>query len=423
VQSRRAALLSAAVLAASALPGRALAAAPAGRGGAAGPARSGRRVRLGLPAPSGPHPVGTVALRLVDATRPDPWTGQPYRELMVSVRYPAAATEGYPAAPQMLPGEAAGFVRLNSLAGVPAEQVDWAATRTHAHTGAPVAPGRRPVLLYSPGAGDPRALGTTLCDDLASRGYAVVTVDHTYDAGAVEFPGGRVELSVLPAEFAKVAPDPEHVDPAKVAPLLEKTVNVRSADVRSVLDLLPAALPRALRAALDWSRTGAFGQSAGGFTALQAMHDDPRIAAAANFDGVTAYVQEDGDHGYLPPLGEDGLRGPFLLVGKDGNTRRTVPSWDALWRRSTGPRTGLFLRGAEHGTYTDAVVILPQLARRLQLPRATVEANIGTVAPRHAVAADRACLAAFFDRALRDRDDHGLLERPSARYPEVRLFS
>jgi 8-oxo-dGTP pyrophosphatase MutT (NUDIX family) len=58
------------------------------------------------------------------------------------------------------------------------------------------------VLLYSPGAGDPRALGTTLCDDLASRGYAVVTVDHTYDAGAVEFPGGRVELSVLPAEFA-----------------------------------------------------------------------------------------------------------------------------------------------------------------------------------------------------------------------------
>ncbi|WOP38612.1 hypothetical protein RKE32_34985 [Streptomyces sp. Li-HN-5-13] len=45
-------------------------------------------------------------------------------------------------------------------------------------------------------------MGTTLCDDLASRGYVVVTLDHTYDATAVQFPGGRVERTVLPAEFA-----------------------------------------------------------------------------------------------------------------------------------------------------------------------------------------------------------------------------
>jgi dienelactone hydrolase len=415
-------VLSAAALAVAVLPGRALAAAPAERApGERAPGTAGK-VRLRLPAPGGRYPVGTVALRLVDAARPDPWTGQRSRELMVSVRYPAAAVAGFPAAPHMLPGEAAGFAQLNSLAGVPADRVDWAATRTHAHTGAPVAPGPHPVLLYSPGAGDPRSLGTTLCDDLASRGYAVVMVDHTYDGSAVEFPGGRVEYSVLPAEYARVVPDPEHLDPAKVAPLLKKTVDVRSADVHSVLDLLPAALPPALRGALDWGRTGAFGQSAGGFTAFQAMYDDRRIAAAANLDGVTAYVQDDGDHGYLPPLAADGLDRPFLLVGKDGNTRRTVPSWDAVWQHSTGPRTGLFLRGAEHGTYTDAEVIVPQLARPLRLSRATVAMNIGTIAPRRAVAADRAYLVAFFDRWLRGRDDHGLLERPSPRYPEVRLF-
>jgi dienelactone hydrolase len=342
---------------------------------------------------------------------------------MVSVRYPARAAAGFPLAPHMLPGEAAGWAALNSLSDVPADRVDWAATRTHAHQGAPAARGPHPVVLYSPGAGDPRSLGGTLCDDLASRGYAVVTIDHTYDASAVQFPGGRVERTVLPAEFAKVVPDPAHPDPARIAPLLKKVVDVRVADVRFVLDALADALPRRLRGALDLDRIGMFGQSAGGFTALQAMHDDPRIAAGANFDGVTNYVQDDGDHGFTSTLSADGLDRPFLLVGKDGNTRATVPSWDALWRHSGGWRRGLTLRGAAHGTYTDAVVLMPQLARGLDLPRETVTENIGTIAPWHAVTADRALLAAFFDRFLRGRGDHGLLDGPSPRLPDARFFS
>ncbi len=411
-------------------------------------------MRIALPAPGGPQPVGTLALHLVDPARRDPWTGRSSRELMVSVRYPAAAVAGFPAAPQMLPGEAAGFVALNSLGDVPADRVDWAATRTRAHTGAPAAPGRRPVVLYSPGAGDPRSLGTTLCDDLASRGFVVVMVDHTYDACAVEFPGGRVETSVLPAELAEAVPDPEHPDPVRVAALLRKVLGVRVDDLRFVLDALPAALSApappdtagraipgaagraapdmagsrsrsaagSLHAAADWSRVGAFGQSAGGFAALQATHDDPRLLAAADLDGVAAYVQDDSDAGFLSTVAAEGLDRPFLLVGSDGNTRRTVPSWDALWRNSRGPRAGFSLRGAAHGTFTDYEVIVPQLARELGLSAATVAQDIGTVPPRRAVAADRALLAAFFGRWLRDEDDHGLLEGRSSRFPDLRPF-
>jgi len=438
VQTRRAAVLSAAAVALSALPGRA-AAAPvaAARAGSGTAPRRGQvpaarasddaepgLLPVALPAPGGPYPVGTVALRLVDRSRPDPWVARPYRELMVSVRYPAYRVAGYPRAPQMLPGEAAAFARLNGLQGVPGDRVDWAATRTHAHQGAPAAVGRFPVVLYSPGAGDPRGLGSTLCDDLASRGYAVVTVDHTYDAVAVEFPGGRVELTVLPEEFAKVAPDPEHPDPARVAPLLRRTVEVRVADTRFVLDRLPRALPPALRDVMDFGRLGMFGHSAGGFTALQAMDEDPRIRAAANFDGVLAYVQEDGDHGYLSPVAAHGLDRPFLLVGKDGNTRRTVPSWDALWERSTGPRHGLTLRGAEHATYTDAEPLVPQIARALRLPAATVTSLIGTIPPRRAIATERACLAAFFTRYLNAGAGRpGPLEWPVRRFPDLRPFA
>ena len=48
--------------------------------------------------------------------------------------------------------------------------------------------------------------------------------------------------------------------------------------------------------------------------------------------------------------------------------------------------------------------------------------NIGTIPPGHAISAERACLAAFFDRWLRGRDDDGLLDGTSGRYPEMRMF-
>ncbi|MFF7468836.1 alpha/beta hydrolase family protein [Streptomyces sp. NPDC008092] len=406
--TRRTALLSAvAATTLSAVSARTASAAPH----PAGP------VRLTLPEPGGPHPVGTVSLRLVDTARADPWiTAQPYRELMISIRYPARDVDGRPRAPQMLPGEAAGFVAVNNLDGVPADKVDWAATRTHAHEGAPIDRdgGPYPVVCYSPGTGDPRSLGTTLCDDLASRGYVVVMLDHTYDATAVQFPGGRVEHTVLPAEYAKASPDRK-----RITALLKKTIDVRVADTRFLLGELPRALPRGLRGMLDLDRLGMFGHSAGGFTALQAMHDDRRIAAGADLDGVVAYVQEDYESGNLSTVAAEGLDRPFLLVGKDGNDLGTVPSWNSLWRHSRGPREGLTLCGAEHATFTDEEAVVPQIARRLGLPRETVVKNIGTIAPARAIPAERACLASFFDRRLRGRKAEG---RPG-RAPEVRPFT
>ncbi|MER8154777.1 hydrolase [Streptomyces sp. NPDC094472] len=375
-----------------------------------------RRVRLTLPAPTGPYPVGTVSHRLVDQDRPDPWVAsRPSRELMVSVRYPARDVERYPRAAQLLPGEAAGFDRLNNFGGVPKGRVDWAATRTFAHQEAPPARARRgaarPVVLYSPGVGDPRSLGTTLTDELASRGYVVICVDHTYDGSAVEFPDGRVETSRLPEEYERAKRE------GTVVALLRKTCAVRVADLRFVLDRLETLAPMPL----DRSAIGAFGQSAGGFAALQAMHDDRRIAAAANLDGVLAYVEGDQDPGPLSTVAADGVDRPVLTMGKDGNDHHTVPSWAALWEHSSGPRLDLTLLGSDHATYTDATSMLPRIAARLGLPEKVVTDAIGAVAPQRAVAVQRAYVPAFFDRELRHRDDAGLLDGPSARYPEVRF--
>lgn len=403
--SRRAVLSVAALSAAATLLGGPAVAAPA-------------RLRLTLPAPTGPHPVGTVALRLVDRGRRDPWVGaRAYRELMVSVRYPARDVRGYRRAPQMAPGAAAAYDRFNGLGeDLPPGKVDWAATRSHAYTGAPATGVCLPVVLYSPGAGDPRTLGTTLCDELASRGYVVVMIDHTYDAGAVEFPGGRVERTVLLDEFERA----RQAGPEQVVAFLKKVADVRVADTRFVLDRL-ADLPGGLGRRLDLGAVGMFGQSAGGFAAAQTMHDDRRVKAALNMDGVMGYTQRDDDPSNPSTVATDGVDRPLLLMGMDGDTHHTVASWGQAWEHSTGWHRDLTLAGAAHASFTDLQSQVPQIVRELGLDSSVVAKNVGTVDPVRSVAAQKAYVSAFFDRWLRGGDPARLLDEPSPRWPEVRF--
>ncbi|MEU4432007.1 hypothetical protein AB0F65_15080, partial [Nocardia rhamnosiphila] len=69
-------------------------------------AASAEPVRFGLPAPTGPYPVGSTDLHLIDPSREDPWVAGSVRELMITVRYPTRPNTA-PKAPYMAPGVAA----------------------------------------------------------------------------------------------------------------------------------------------------------------------------------------------------------------------------------------------------------------------------------------------------------------------------
>ncbi|KAA5831868.1 hypothetical protein F1721_18760 [Saccharopolyspora hirsuta] len=174
-----------------------------------------QQVRLELPAPTGRHRVGVTDFHLIDGSRPDPRAPEkPYRELMVTVRYPAQRVGGHPVAPHMTRALAEHFAHTAARGTVaippriPVGSVDWAATPTHSHRNAPVelGSGPLPVLLCSPGHLMSRAFGALLAEDLASHGYAVVCLDHTHDPTEVEFPGGRIEVN----RQADLPPSPLH---------------------------------------------------------------------------------------------------------------------------------------------------------------------------------------------------------------------
>jgi len=260
----------------------------------------------------------------------------------------------------------------------------------------------------------------------------VVTIDHTYDASEVEFPGGRVVGSQLPKLFKQA--QRKHQTPMQMQRTIlawaKKDVAVRVGDTRFVLDELTALgaghnpdaehrpLPPGLAGVMNLGRIGMFGESFGGMIAAQAMYEDLRISAGADLDGNDVGAGPRNNAGGVAPVLNHGLNRPFMIMATLGSDINTIPAWKPFWKHSTGWHLDLTLKGAngDHD-YSDAAPLLPQVARQLGLPESFVARDIGTINPAKTVPAEEAYVAAFFGRWLRGHDNH-LLDGPSPRYPE-----
>ncbi|MGV9879662.1 alpha/beta hydrolase family protein [Streptomyces sp. NPDC003006] len=324
---------------------------------------------LRLPAPAGPYPVGMQTVHLTDPARTDPWVGG-VRELMLTVLYPARSVRGFSRAPQLTPDEAGVFAEYapHVHPGLPEPgAVNWGAVLTHGYVGAPPLPGRRPVLVYSPGGGDSRTLGTTLAEDLASHGRVVVLVDHPGDASQVELPTGmRTTVLIGP-------PDPA---------TFRTMIDTRIADLRLVLDRL-SDLP--LAPVMDLCRIGLYGHSAGGTAAVYAAHHDRRVGAVANLEG----------HLDLYPTPVEAHR-PLLLFRTDGfeGAARIESSWARL------PGRRVLLADANHWAFTDYGSLVARLQSAGLVTAAARATLIGTGDPVVTLAEVRRRVGTFFARHM-----------------------
>ncbi|MEU0391459.1 alpha/beta hydrolase [Streptomyces sp. NPDC006208] len=373
-------------------------------------ARGSGDVVVRLPSPTGPHRIGVTTLYLVDRSRRDPWVPEiPVREVMVTVFYPARTVRGYPLAPQMAADAVDLFKAIDaSVHHLPANGVNWAATMTHAHTDAPAQPVRRPVLVYSPGGGDPRTMGTGVAEELASHGHVVVTIDHPGDASEVSFPGGMTGRD-------KVRHTVFTGDPRQDPQLFRTAFDTRIADTRFVLDQLEVlaagrnpdaqgrALPQDLGRALDLRRVGMYGHSAGGTTAAETMYEDRRIRAAVNMEGYLDHPPKaPGKEGELFPVARYGVGRPLLLLGTDGfiDRRGLERSWSAMLAHPQGRTRRRGLHDAAHWVFTDYAAIAPQLQAAGVMAACDRINLVGAIDPARSVPAVRHCVLSFFSRHL-----------------------
>ncbi|MGI5285861.1 alpha/beta hydrolase family protein [Nonomuraea polychroma] len=344
-----------------------------------------------LPKPTGPHRVGAASLYLKDASRPDPWVPTAKaRELMISLWYPAKPGGSERRAPYVTPKESELLVKDAELPGVPLDVLSK--TRTNAFLDAKPA-GRQhslPLVVLSPGFSAPRSSLTALAEDLASRGHVVAAIDHTYETVVTTFPDGRITTCVACETKGEV--------------FGEKAVESRAADVAFVLDQLTASKPKWKGASLiDPSRIAMAGQSLGGASSIAAMLKDSRVRAGINMDGTTfASIPQSGLSRPFMFLGTQAMHSPG---GKDG-------TWERDWKGLTGWKRWLVVAGAEHSSFTDVPLLADQLG---------LGGDTGLTGVR-SVEITRRYVGAFFDLHLGKRAQP-LLDKPSARYPEVKLCS
>ncbi|MGH9498275.1 MAG: alpha/beta hydrolase family protein [Terriglobales bacterium] len=342
--------------------------------------------RVAAPTPTGANPVGTLSLRLVDSARSDPFHfigGK--RELLVRFWYPAAPAQACRLADYASPKV---WTYLSQTSGIPLPAVT-----TNSCLGPPIAGGVHPVILFTHGYTGMLTDSTFIFEDLASRGYVVASMGHTYETTAVEFPDGQVITSVF---GSYLAPGTLRVDHSS----LRLARSVRLADARFVLDELQrlnTAKDSAFAGRLDLSRVGVMGHSLGGEIAVTSLERDLRLRAAVSLDGA------------ISPATTAGTSKPVLLVSA-GREQWSLEECQ-LWNSLRGRRLAIKLKGADHFTPSDAVWLFHSVPG--------MAAAVGSMGRETTIAALRNYIAAFFDANLRGEPSSPLLSGTSPNIPDA----
>lgn len=204
-----------------------------------------------------------------------------------------------------------------------------------------------------------RCQNTFEVEELASQGYIVLGIDHTFDAAATVFPDGRTA----------------YVQSVNLTDFDERDCHIKlwKEDVTFVLDQLEKLNQNDetgfFTGKIDTSRIGMFGYSYGGATAAQILAEDSRVKAAIDMDG-TLYG------GVLP---ESGLAGGGMSI--------VIPHTD-------------------HTSFTDFHLFSPLLWSPGENPK-EVHRMINEFS------------LAFFDQYVKQKDDGSPLKRLITKYPEV----
>ena len=361
-----------------------------------------------LPKPTGPYPVGTRIIYLEDSSRIED-AGQHSglrRELMVQIWYPANPSNNHLAAYQRLSETNLATSYRSAL---------W----TNSRVDAPIAENGGPfhVLLFNHGWGGRRTQDTFLTEDLASHGYVVAAIDHTYNAGRVALPGDRIIDNTTgygPIDASKhTAIEIKNTWNKELRRWVDDEVFVLSALQNENADSKSFWYGR-----LNTDRAGALGHSFGGAAAIQVCSVDRRIQSALNMDGWTF-----GDIQYRPfnqptmllyeksnhPRGQDlatATAESRTLYELDASDEKEV---DASLKQYGGYK--LYVSDTSHMDFTDHPLITPW--SRWVHPGHISPARIQTIV--------RAYVLDFFDETIRGEKPSLFESGNPSRFHEVKM--
>jgi alpha-beta hydrolase superfamily lysophospholipase len=292
-----------------------------------------------LPIPTGPFDLGTEVVYITRAM-----LSGPRRRISVQVWFPAKLPKSSPNARYLPSSSLVTAMKKDEYMNIKPEVLDgWNKLRSHGWMWAPIAPGKFPVVLFSPGFGLSRASYTTIVEELASHGNIVLAIDHPYMGLTIWRDGKAISTEDNPN---KGKPD--------------ANVSLMAADDSAILDMLfSSSSPLSkFRAYADSSRVAVVGHSIGGAASMEAARTDRRILAAVNYDGSA-----------FGPVASLGLAKPFLVLLNEPDANHRPPKklaaerlkeWTDLIAKHATPSYLAFVDGTIHLTFTDLPFLVPK---------------------------------------------------------------
>jgi dienelactone hydrolase len=357
-----------------------------------------------IPVPSGPYQVGTTIYELTDISRKELYSGKDQaRRFQIHIWYPAKADSSSIRAPWMENADVYATA-ISEYLELPSFFLDHLAlVKIPAYKNAPVAPtnGGYPIILFSHGWNGFDAQNTGQALQLASHGYIVVGMQHTYGAVVTIFEDGTVAKN-NPNALPDGLPDDEYDIAAN------KLADQWAGDMGYALDFLKgqngdSASP--FYSSLDLSRVGVYGHSTGGGAAIQFCGTDARCKALLGMDPYVVPVwKEVLDNGATQPSFF-----MFSQVWTDRSTSRNNKLFAPFYADSKDTYGAVYIEGTDHYDFTDLPLLSP-LAPQLGLKGPINGKRVTVIVDDY--------LLSFFDMTLKNVPTD--LFKNQSPYPEVK---
>ena len=264
-----------------------------------------------LTSPTGLYFVGTTSYDVMDVSRNEVYSETPNtpRKFMFQVWYPAENVEKLNKDPWLSSGDEVtlGLARLGHLPDFALQQL--ALVTSNAYLDAEVSRGlpKYPVILLSHGWSSSRLLHTNMAEALASNGYIVIGIEHTYGSIATAFVDGDVtyfsEKTLPSIEYS-----PEFLNNGN------QLIKTFAGDISYMIDALDdiqkgISGPEILKGRLDLDKIGLLGHSTGGGAAVLTSLHDERIKSMLIYDPWVEPLENEEI--------ELGLSVPTLIIRSD----------------------------------------------------------------------------------------------------------
>lgn len=250
-----------------------------------------------LPEPTGSYKVGVQYLHLIDENRTDPFLNgsMRQRELMVKVYYPAIG-DGSKPFERYFHNSPALIRSFTAFYNLPEFMFDhFHLVRTNSKDGLALSDEQQsyPVILFSHGAGTTMEVQASQSEDLASHGYIVVAIDHTYVSAATAFPDRIVYHKEATTDF-------QSADPAEI--ITQIMADDAGFVIEELEEMNEGNIGTMFAGRLNLDAIGAIGHSVGGAAAYNLALNESRVKAAINLDGRVYITPDEDSHSIAPYL-------------------------------------------------------------------------------------------------------------------------